>query len=138
MKNISQIILLLFCCIGLNAQNKTISGKIIDEHFQPLQNAIIQTLDSNYITRSDNDGFYKMTIPESTKKIKIQYVAMETDSFNVKGKCEINIILLDDLIVEFETEKQHKKRLRKRKRQLSNLYKKAIRKGIIELDKPCG
>ena len=135
MKQLTIILLLSF--LGLNAQTKVISGKIIDEHFNPLPNATIITLDSSLVAYADKKGLYTMTVPTNTKWIEVRYIAMETDRFSIKNKCEINIILLDDLIVEFETEKEHNRRLKKRRKQLSKLYKKAVREGIFGENKTC-
>lgn len=131
-------LVLIFCsCINSLGQNKTISGRIIDEHFNPLADAVIQTLDSAFTARADKEGNYVLTVPNKTKRIKAWAVGMETEVFKLSNNCKFNLILFDDIIAEFETVAEHKKRYKKRKRELPRLYKEAINKGIISENKPC-
>ena len=124
--------------LNCNAQSKIISGKIIDEHFEPLTNAVIQTLDSLIFVKADNLGYYEIEVPITTEKLNAWYVAMESNTFSVKDKCNVNIILLDDLIIEFNTVEESKKFYNKRvKKGLKPLYKKAIKEGVFNIEKPC-
>ena len=131
-------LILIFCaCTSSFGQNKTISGRIIDEHFNPLADAVIQTLDSAFTARADKDGNYVLTVPNKTKRIKAWAVGMETEVFKLSNNCKFNLILFDDIIAEFETEVKHQERYKKRKRELPGLYKEAIKKGMIDENKPC-
>ncbi|WP_255593705.1 carboxypeptidase regulatory-like domain-containing protein [Pontibacter sp. HSC-14F20] len=120
-------LVLIFCsCINSFGQNKTISGRIVDEHMNPLADAVIQTLDSVFTARADKDGNYVLTVPNKTKRIKAWAVGMETEVFKLSNNCKFNLILLDDIIAEFETVEEHQERYKKRKRELPRLYKEAI------------
>lgn len=131
-------LIIIFCsCTNSFGQNKIISGRIVDEHFNPLADAVIQTLDSAFIARADKDGNYVLTVPNKTKKIKAWAVGVETETFKLSNNCKFNMILLDDIIAEFETKAAHQERYKKRKRGLPRLYKEAINKGIINENKPC-
>lgn len=130
-------VIVIFICIDLRGQNRTITGRIIDEHLNPLSGAVVQTLDSTFTARADKNGHYVLTVPNGTKRIKAWSIGMETDTFKIPDNCNFNIILLDDIIAEFETVKEHKKRYKKRKRELPKLYNEAVRKGIFDESKPC-
>lgn len=131
-------LILIFCsCTNSFGQNKTISGRIIDEHFNPLGEAVIQTLDSTFTARADKNGNYVLTVPKKTKRIKAWAVGMETETFKLSNNCKFNLILFDNIIAEFETVAEHQERYKKRKRELPRLYREAINKGIIEENKPC-
>ncbi|MER2998943.1 carboxypeptidase-like regulatory domain-containing protein [Pontibacter populi] len=131
--------MILIFCSSTNSfgQNKIISGRIIDEHLNPLADAVIQTLDSTYAARADKDGYYVLKVPEETKRIKAWAVGMETETFNLSNNCEFNLILFDNIIAEFETKAEHQERYKNRKRELPRLCKEAINKGIIDKNKPC-
>ncbi|MBX0331795.1 carboxypeptidase-like regulatory domain-containing protein [Pontibacter sp. HSC-14F20] len=92
----------------------------------PLADAVIQTLDSVFTARADKDGNYVLTVPNKTKRIKAWAVGMETEVFKLSNNCKFNLILLDDIIAEFETVEEHQERYKKRKRELPRLYKEAI------------
>jgi len=131
-------LIIIFCsCINSFGQNKTITGRIIDEHFNPLADAVIQTLDSAFTARADKDGNYVLTVLNKTKRIKAWAVGMETETFKLSKDCKFNLILFDDIIAEFETKAEHQERYKKRKRELPRLYREAINKCISDENKPC-
>ncbi len=122
---------------GMIGQTKTVSGRVMDEHLEPLPGAIIQTLDTLYQVRADENGYYSMELPNIIKNLRVINIAMETETFKLGDNCVFNIILLDDMIVEFETEKDHLRSYKKRRKGRKKIYQKAIRKGVLSPNKPC-
>ncbi|MBF9253491.1 carboxypeptidase-like regulatory domain-containing protein [Pontibacter sp. 172403-2] len=118
-------------------QTKVLTGRTIDEHFQPLSNAAIHTIDSTFTTRADEDGYFRIEVPVNTSKLVAWYVGLETDTFNIESKCYINMLLLDDIKIEFQTVEEAKKFDKKRKKHKKPLYKEAIKKGILKEEKFC-
>ncbi len=118
-------------------QTKAINGRIVDEHLTPMSGAYMQTVDSSYTSKADNKGYYSITIPDSVRQIKVWFIGMESEIINLSDFCEFNIILLDDIIAEFETQQEHKMRYQKRKRELPKKRIEAIKRGIIEENKTC-
>ena len=49
-------------------QTKTITGKIINEDFEILNGATIQSLDSIYTAQSDDKGEFRLEVPKNCKK----------------------------------------------------------------------
>jgi hypothetical protein len=137
-KSITSICLIVLTISGLFGQTKTVSGRVLDEHLSPLPGAIIQTPDSVYQVRADKNGYYSIELPSKAKKLRAINIGMETETFKLGDYCMFNIILLDDLIVEFETEKEHLRSYRKRQRERKKIYNKAIRLGILSTNQPCG
>ena len=130
-------IILIGVCCNSAAQEKKLSGKIIDQHLNPLPWVLIQTLDSTYYTNTNENGLYSLNLPEKTKKVKIKCIGMETEVIKINNYCHFDIILLDDIIVEFETNNQHIKSYKKRKKELPKLYKESIKKGILLGKRKC-
>ena len=118
-------------------QTKVLTGRIIDEHFEPLSNAVIQTVDSTITTRADNDGNFKIEVPVNCSKLVAWYIGFETDTFNIEDKCHLNMILLDDVKIEFQTVEEAMKFEKRRKKDTKPLYKEAIRRGVLKEEKSC-
>lgn len=137
-KKLAPITALLFLvCLSASAQMKTITGRIVSEDLEVLDNATIRTKDSKYTTVADEHGNYSIKVPDATKELVALYIAMETDTIPIIGKCQVNIILLNHMIIEYETVEQAKKHYKRRKKDLKPIYKKAYEEGVFKRENPC-
>jgi len=128
------IALVAFSAFG---QTKVLTGRIIDEHLEPLSNAVIQTVDSTITAQTDNDGYFRIEVPATTTRLVAWYIGFETDTFNIEDRCHLNMILLGDVKIEFQTVEEAIKFEKRRKKETKPLYKEAIRKGILKEEKYC-
>ncbi|MBC2844893.1 carboxypeptidase-like regulatory domain-containing protein [Winogradskyella flava] len=131
------VLVLFFSPIDLFGQTKTVSGQVLNEHLEPLSKVFIHTLDMQFKTTSDENGNYSITLPKDTKVLKIQCIGQESETIKVLNHCILNIILLDDIIAEFETKEEHLKDYIKRNKEIGKKYKRAIEKGLFGENKPC-
>ncbi|NPD46880.1 MULTISPECIES: DUF5686 and carboxypeptidase-like regulatory domain-containing protein [unclassified Lentimicrobium] len=77
-------ILLIALSINTFAQNKVITGIIIDEESrEPLAFVNIVTEDDKYGTSTDIDGLFQMKIPKKTKSLTLSYVGYEKKSVDI-------------------------------------------------------
>ncbi len=135
--NLKYLILLLGVSIVGNAQERNLRGRIIDEHFNPLSGAMIQSKDSVFYSITNEMGYYSLNLPSDTKKIRVSCIGMESEVIKIGKYCRFDIILFDDMIAEFETQKEHFKAYKRRRKQVHKLYEKAKRKGIIKNKESC-
>ncbi len=97
MKKIT-IFLFLFVSILTNAQNFTISGKIVDENNLTLNKATILVKETNQGTSSDLDGKFKLSLKEGTYTLVISYIGYNTveKEVNLTNNKELIIVLYSD------------------------------------------
>jgi hypothetical protein len=114
-----------------------LTGRVLDEHLTPLSGVKIQTGDSSNIAVTDEHGYYSIQIPQSTNRIHVWQIGMENETFKIRKYCIFNIVLMNMIIAEFETPKEHKSRLKGRKKKRPNIYREAINKDLITENKPC-
>ncbi|HMB99861.1 MAG TPA: TonB-dependent receptor plug domain-containing protein [Flavobacteriaceae bacterium] len=65
-----QIIISLFCCLTLQAQNKLV-GKIIDQDNQPITNGKVIINDEDAEVTINLRGYFEIAIPEGTNEITV-------------------------------------------------------------------
>ena len=111
-------IFLLFCLLYpffAMAQTRTIEGMVVDsETGEPLIGATImpEGIKNPQGTATDIEGKFKLVIPSTVKKIRVSYVGMRTESFNVTSgvmKLElesINSNLDEVMVVAYGTTKK--------------------------------
>lgn len=76
-------------------QTKTIKGTITDESGLPIIGASIQVTGTSIGTMTDMDGNYTLNVPENGQ-LTIAYVGYVKQSVALKGKKEIDIVLVED------------------------------------------
>ena len=131
------LITLLFTFTKSYGQSKIVTGTILSEDLEPLSGAYIQTLDSAIIVRANEKGDFAIELPSEINELFAWFIAMESDTIVLDGRCHVNLILLNDYIIEFSTVREAQKHFDKRKRNLSPIYKKAYELGLFRNEMPC-
>lgn len=94
--------------------------------------------DTIEIGKTDIDGFFKIDIPISEKKISFVYVGMESATVELIDKCEkIELVMMYRYYYDFISLKQIEKERKKRYKKLSIIHKEAFEKGIFETEYAC-
>lgn len=104
-KYINQSLLLLCILIApclLQAQEKSISGKITDVNNNPLQSVTIAVRQSNIATATDADGRFKLTVPNNAE-LNISIAGYKTQTIkasdDVQVKLQLDAARLDEVVV---------------------------------------
>ena len=80
----------LFCLLASAAmpalaQNKTVTGNVVDEFGEPLMGATISVGDGKTGAVTDLDGNFKIAVPESQKTLIISYIGYEQKTVSISG-----------------------------------------------------
>ncbi|TRZ83411.1 MAG: SusC/RagA family TonB-linked outer membrane protein [Sediminibacterium sp.] len=75
------------------AQNKTIRGRVTEDGKKPLSNASIIVKGTNVASKTNEEGYYSITIPANGKVLKFSSLNFEDQEVNIGSKSEINVIL---------------------------------------------
>lgn len=68
---------MLFISTQLLAQNRTVTGKVIDEKGQPVINASVLVKGTNLGTTTANDGSFSLSVPAKAKALVVSFLGME-------------------------------------------------------------
>lgn len=82
---------LLLLCTQLQAQQRTITGKVIDGSGNPIPNASVVIKETNAGTSTQADGTYSITISSQSKTIVFSAIGMQPVLFNIGNKGVINV-----------------------------------------------
>ena len=137
---IKQLIInfLIFLLIGnVFAQNRILKGQIIDENFDPIEFVTIKTIQNGGVFVTDKFGNFECKIAENETEIEVSYVGLHSEKINIHNKCFINIIMIREYIIEFETIQEETKFYKKLKRKLNTKYKVALKKGKLKKEENC-
>lgn len=90
-------VFLLLVCLGLSlsalAQEKKVTGIVIDEKGEPLSGASIMIKNTPVSTTTNNNGAFSLLIPAGSKTLVVSYVGMETQEQAIGNKSNIRLTL---------------------------------------------
>jgi len=134
------IILILFSvsATGLYSQNRIINGRVISEDFETVPGTSIVVNDSIKIAETDMDGFFRIEIPVSTKKLSFQFVGIETTNIQLQDNCDqVEIVMILSCTCDFMSPRKVDRLRKKRFKRLPELHEKAFTAGLFKTDKAC-
>ena len=77
------------------AQNKTIKGRVTEDGKKPLSNASIIVKGTTVAAKTNEEGYYSITIPVNGRVLKFSSLNFEDQEVNIGSKSEINVILVN-------------------------------------------
>ena len=98
---------LMICFLGqtVRAQNRVISGQVVDESNSALPGASVKANGSNAATITNADGLFTLAVPNATTTLVVSYLGMKPVEVDVKGKNTVTVKLsqsnndLSDVVV---------------------------------------
>lgn len=137
-------LIIIFIVLGVStsslySQNKTIKGRVIDNHFlNALSYVAIMINDAVKVGRTDLNGFFQIDIPDSTKKLLFGSVGIEPATIKLADTCnEVEVVMMLSGTYDFKTPKQVDKLRMKEFKKLPALHKQAFAKGLFKTDTAC-
>ena len=104
--SILSLLLFLLCGVTATAQNREISGTVLDETGQPAIGATVVVKGTNSMTITGLDGQFRLSVPKDAGQLEISYVGYETVKLVLNtGKSVYNVKLkvadlaLDEVVV---------------------------------------
>lgn len=94
-KRIYLLFLFIVLLLPLSAQNRSISGVVVDETGEPIIGASVMAGKQGTIT--DLDGHFSLSIPEKEYKLTVSYVGYKTRNYSIAGDRPIRIMLEEDV-----------------------------------------
>jgi len=135
------LILCLVLCVStssLYSQNKTIKGRVIDDNLETFPYVLIAIKDTVEVGRTDLNGFFKIDIPFSVKKILFGSVGLDPATIMLVDKCdEVEVVMMLSGTYDFRTLKKIDRLRMKRFKKLPGIHKEAFEKGIFKTDNAC-
>jgi hypothetical protein len=134
------IILILFGVSAhtIYAQNKTIKGRVISEEFEANPGTLIRINDTVKVGETDFDGFFKIDIPVSVKKISFYFVASEPTTISLLNDCDqVEVVMMSIRSPDFITLKKQNSLRFKSFKKLPKIHIQAFEKGLFQTDKAC-
>lgn len=107
------LVLLLLCCCQLAAQNKTITGKVVDAKTEePIIGASVSVVGTSGGTITDIDGKFSISVAPG-KELQVSFIGFVTQTVKIGKTTKLNIILEEDsktldevVVVAFGTQKK--------------------------------
>jgi hypothetical protein len=130
--------LILFFVTSLMGQARTLTGRIVDDKFEPFMQVMIFNVDTVLFGKSDMDGNFSITVPAGTKTLLLASVGMEWKKLDLSDSCSnLEIILLPSWTHCFKTPKKAERLRKKEFNKLPTLHKTAFKKGVFKSERPC-
>ena len=119
-------------------QKDIVIGKILDENLSELPGVFIE-INSKIIDTTDFRGNFQLKLTPEMKTITTYALGFQSEVINISENCNlIEVIMLESSTHDFVSLKvAERKRIRRRKKVLPDLYLKAYQKKIFTNEKPC-
>lgn len=139
MKKLITILIILSSSIySIYSQNKTIKGRIIDEHLEIIPGVSIIITDTVKIGYADLNGFFELDVPISVNKIMFYFPGIETAIINLSDNCDkVDLVMMYSVHYDFISLKKADRLRMKRFKKLPETHKKAYQMGLFTTDKTC-
>lgn len=127
------LLLIMFFVTAVQAQNRTIKGKVTDTNGEAVIGANVTLVGNNKTaTITDMDGNFSISVPDKSVILKITYLGYKSMSFNVpKGKNTLNITMEEEATLLDETVVVGMG-LRRNEKSLSSAFQKVDTEGMTE------
>lgn len=93
MKRFLLVLFVTVLCMPLLAQNRTISGTILDNTGQPLPGVSIKVVGERIGTTTDARGAFSLTAPSSANRLEISYVGYTTQIVDMPASGQLAVTL---------------------------------------------
>ena len=132
------ILIILFIDLGLNAQTRTITGRVISEDLELLPMVYIQNSDTLLLGKTDMDGQFIIRIPQETGRLLFGYVGMEWTEIKLSKDCDtVEVVMMYGVNYDFMTLRKVDRLRKKRFDNLPSLHSDAVRNGLFENTNIC-
>ena len=104
-KLVTVFLCLVLSALQLNAQNKTISGKITDADGKSVAGASVRVKGTTQGVSSNDQGVFTISVPTSTKTLLVSYIGMQEQEAKIGTTSTLNVQLqpgdksLDEVVV---------------------------------------
>jgi len=100
---VKQLLLIIFITIivsfvsidGAFAQERKVSGKVVDEQQGPIPSVNVSVKGTNIIVQTNSDGEFVINVPKDKQTLVFLYIGMKTQEVNVAGKTTIKVTMTD-------------------------------------------
>ncbi|RZJ80736.1 MAG: hypothetical protein EOO47_06630 [Flavobacterium sp.] len=128
----------LLCGIDLNAQTRTLMGRVIAEDSDPLPGLEIKSVTNVILGKTDMEGRFNIIIPQDIDRLSLTYLGMETTEIKLMKDCDtIEVIMMYDVIYDFITLRKVDRLRKKRFDKLFNIHADAVKSGLFENSLTC-
>jgi TonB-dependent starch-binding outer membrane protein SusC len=83
----------LLIVITASAQDRVITGKVINEKNEPVEGVTVATSDGKNATQTDKGGRYLLSVPGTTRSLFFSYVNYESKSAVISSDGVVNVLL---------------------------------------------
>src|SRR6056297_2992487 len=109
MNKLTILLIILFLAAGVYGQDRTITGKVVDDNNMPLISATVVALGPDGTSKSgtstDMDGHFTLDLPAGIQRILVSYVGFQSREVDIAGKNDLLVQLnpsameLEDVVV---------------------------------------
>jgi TonB-dependent starch-binding outer membrane protein SusC len=80
--------------LGAVAQNRTITGKVVDEKSGVALGLATVSQSSSNSTKSDPDGTFSISVPKNAKSLTVSFIGYEPQTVNVANKSNVTVLMV--------------------------------------------
>jgi len=134
---ITYSILFFFCIFSVFAQ-RTLTGRVLDEHMEIAMEIKVFDKDTTQLGKSDFNGYFQIELPKNSEKLIFAGLGYEWATITIPKECKtLEIVLLLSGTYDFMSSNKIDRLRKKKFDNLSELHSAAFQKGLFKTEKPC-
>jgi hypothetical protein len=139
MRRIFILTIALFAIITkLNAQTRTIYGRVISDELQPIAGIHVINQDTMFLDKTDATGKFKVSMHKDMQVLIFNWIGFESATVKLNDHCDtVDVILFAQGTYDRKTAADIDRIRLARFKQLPLLYQAAYQKGIFSKSSPC-
>ncbi|HEY4208494.1 MAG TPA: carboxypeptidase-like regulatory domain-containing protein, partial [Puia sp.] len=84
---------LVFLCCSAWAQNRTITGKVLDDQGAPIIGATVQAKGTSIAAVTANDGSYTISVPQKVKALIVSSIGYAREELSIGSRTSLPFVL---------------------------------------------
>jgi hypothetical protein len=140
MKHIYILVILFLLSLNFDSLygQRIIKGRILDESIEVLPGAGIYNQDTIKIGETDSEGYFNVTIPDTSKKLVIGFIGYEWVLIKLSNNCDyLEVILISESTYDFMSSRKIDRERKKNFDKLDEFRRLALSKGLFKQDSVC-
>ena len=91
------LLMSVLVCVYIQAQNRTVSGKVTDETGQPLPQVTVLLKGTTTGTPTDADGNFRLSVPDAGGTLLFRFLGFVTQEIEIGTQSVINVQLQPEI-----------------------------------------
>src|SRR5882724_3018483 len=94
MRKLPLLLGILLLCLQMSAQQRTVTGKVMDDKGNPIQGASVLVRGTKNGTSTQQDGTFSISVPANAKSLIISAIGLADQEIAIAGRAAVPTVVM--------------------------------------------